>query len=131
MLEQIEFFARREADFGFETTLAGTTYLRLVRGLKRRGYSVHFFFLWVPSVDLALSRIRGRVREGGHDVPEAIVRRRFDRSIRNFLNRYCRLGDSWTLFDNSSETPSEIACEEAGELRIIKAGLYSALLDRY
>lgn len=130
-LEQIELFARRGADFGFETTLAGTAHLRLVRGLKGRGYSVHFFFLWVPSVDLALSRIRGRVREGGHDVPEAIVRRRFDRSIRNFLNRYCRLGDSWTLFDNSSETPSEIACEEAGELRIIKAGLYNGLLDRY
>ena len=47
--------------------------------------TTHFFFLWVPSVDLALSRVRGRVLEGGHDVPEAAVRRRFGRSIRNFF----------------------------------------------
>ncbi|MGH6629515.1 MAG: hypothetical protein ACREB3_07265, partial [Burkholderiales bacterium] len=99
--------------------------------LQGRGYSVLFFFLWVPSVDLALSRIRGRVLEGGHDVPEPIVRRRFNRSIRNFLTRYRRLGDSWTLFDNSSETPTEIACEEVGKLRIMESGLYSALLERY
>jgi predicted ABC-type ATPase len=55
---------------------------------------VHFFFLWLSSVDLALSRIRGRVSEGGHDVPEVDVRRRFDRSIKNFLVLYRALADS-------------------------------------
>ncbi len=49
---------------------------------------MRFFFLWLSSVDLALSRIKGRVSEGGHDVPEADVRRRFDRSIKNFLVLY-------------------------------------------
>jgi predicted ABC-type ATPase len=61
---------------------------------------VHFFFLWLSEVDLALSRIEARVLQGGHDVPEADVRRRFDRSIKNFLQLYRPLGDSWFLFDN-------------------------------
>ena len=74
MLEQIELFASRKADFGFETTLAGTTYLNLIRRLRRQGYVVHVLFLWVPSVELAVSRVRGRVLNGGHDVPEGVVR---------------------------------------------------------
>jgi len=57
-------------------------------------------------VDLALSRVRGRVLEGGQDVPEVVVRRRFDRSVRNFLVHYRRLADSWTMFDNSDATPA-------------------------
>jgi predicted ABC-type ATPase len=66
----------------------------LIGRLKKQGYAVHFFFLWLSSVDLALSRIRGRVSEGGHDVPEVDVRRRFDRSIKNFLVLYRALADS-------------------------------------
>ncbi len=85
MLEEIERLANRGDDFGFETTLAGMTYMNLIHRLRRQRYSVHIFFLWVVSLELALSRIKDRVMEGGHDVPEAIVRRRFDRSIKNFL----------------------------------------------
>ncbi len=131
MLEEIHRLANRTVDFGFETTLAGTTYINLIHRLRRRNYSVHIFFLWVVRVELALSRIRDRVLEGGHDVPEAIVRRRFDRSVRNFLGRYRQLADSWTLFDNSGQTPAVIACEERGEVRIMRSELYSDLLERY
>jgi predicted ABC-type ATPase len=60
----------------------------VIRRLKKLGYEVHFFFLWVPTVELALTRVKARVMGGGHDVPETVVRRRFDRSIRNFLLLY-------------------------------------------
>jgi predicted ABC-type ATPase len=76
----------------------------MIQRLKKRGYEVHFFFLWVPTVHLALTRVRARVLERGHEVPESVVRRRFDRSIRNFLLRCRLIGDSWTLFDNSAAT---------------------------
>ena len=99
--------------------------------MKNQGYAVHFFFLWLSGVDLALSRIKGRVSEGGHDVPEADVRRRFDRSIKNFLKLYRPLGDSWFLFDNSLRTPAAIALEEQGRLRIIKADTYKAVVAQY
>ena len=95
MLSEIDLLAQHRADFGFETTLSGRSYLRLIRRLKSQGYAVHFFFLWLSGVDLALSRIKDRVSEGGHDVLEADVRRRFDRSIRNFLHLYRSFADSW------------------------------------
>src|SRR5438105_1292491 len=106
MLEQISLLAERGLDFGFETTFSGRSHVVLIRDLRNRGYLVHMFFLWLPNVDLALSRVRGRVLAGGHDVPEAVVRRRFDRSIRNFFRIYRSLAESWMLFDNSAESPA-------------------------
>jgi predicted ABC-type ATPase len=106
MLEEINLYVRRGADFGFETTLSGRSYLGLIRRFKKRGYRVHFFFLMVPTVDLALTRVWGRVSEGGHDVPESVVRRRFGRSMHNFFAYYRQLGDSWIVFDNSGATPT-------------------------
>ena len=122
---------RRRADFGLETTLSGRSYLNLVHRLRERGYAVHFFYLWVPNVELALSRIRERVSRGGHDVPEAVVRRRFGRSIRNFLIHYLPLADRWILFDNSEASHSVIAYQEEGKLQILQAKRYNDLTDSY
>jgi len=131
MLGEIDLFAKRGADFGFETTLSGRSHLHSIRQLKNKGYAAHFFFLWVPSVDLALSRVRARVSEGGHNVPEAVVRRRFGRSIRNFFIHYRRLADSWSLFDNSGATPIVIAFEKQGEAHIMEREIYNELVARY
>lgn len=131
MVAEIDLHAKRAESFGFETTLSGRSYLGLIHNLKIRGYEMHFFFLWVPAVDLALRRARARVLEGGHDVPAAVVRRRFGRSIRNFLLHYAPLGDSWTLFDNSDATPSVVAFEKRGSLRIMNRDLYDLLIARY
>jgi predicted ABC-type ATPase len=131
MLEEIDLYAKRGDSFGFETTLSGRSYLSLIRRLKRREYEVHVFYLWVPSVELALLRIRGRVSLGGHDVPAADVRRRFDRSIRNFLVHYRHLANSWTLYDNTAAMPKIIASEERGQLQIGETALYNDLVRRY
>jgi predicted ABC-type ATPase len=131
MLEEIEFHASRGEDFGFETTLSGKGHIRVVRGLKKRGYEVHIFYLWVPSAELALSRVRGRVLRGGHNIPEAVVRRRFERSIRNFLGEYRQLGDRWIMFDNSAAELSIIASQEVGGLRIIQSERYNGIVARY
>ena len=131
VLSEIKLFATRRASFGFETTLSGRTNLRLIRLLRKKGYKVHFFFLWVKSVDVAISRVRDRVLKGGHDVPETVIRRRFARSIGNFLREYRPLADSWYLFDNSGGAPSQIAFERAGKLRIMNLEQYQALIARY
>ena len=131
MLNEIRFFAQRRATFAFETTFSGRSYVRLIRQLKKQGYEVQIFFLWVKSVDVALSRVRERVLKGGHDVPEAVVRRRFGRSIRNFLAEYRRLADSWYLFDNSGGTPTVVALKRAGKPRIMNPEQYQALIARY
>ncbi len=128
MLEEMEAFARQGDDFGFETTLSGRSHLNVIRGLRQRGYEVHVFYLWLPSVDLALSRVRERVSRGGHGVREVVVRRRFGRSISNFLVHYRRQADRWILFDSSAASLSIIASEEHGELRIIETKRYNELV---
>ena len=107
------------------------SYRGVIRSLKKREYKVLFFYLWVPSVALALSRIRGRVSRGGHNVPEVDVRRRFDRSIRNFLVHYRPLADSWVLYDNTAATPRIVATEEQHQLQVVDAMLYNDLVRRF
>ena len=131
MLSEIRFFAQRRATFAFETTLSGRSYLRLIRQLKKQGYEVHFFFLWVKSVDVALSRVRERVLKGGHDVPEAVVRRRFGRSIRNFLAEYRHLAIPGIYLITQAERPRSYAFERARKPRIINQEHYQALIARY
>jgi predicted ABC-type ATPase len=131
MLEEIELLSTRGEDFGFETTLSGRVHLNIIRKLKKRGYAVHLFFLWIPDVELALSRVRDRVLKGGHDVPSDVVRRRFERSTRSFFLQYRPLADVWVLFDNSKPTPSVIAEDRDGNLRIIKRDSYDDLKARY
>jgi len=128
MLEEIERQARSGEDFGFETTLSGRSYVPLFPRLKAQGYRLHFYFLWVSDIDLTLLRIRGRVAEGGHDVPEPIVRRRFGRSIRNFLLYYRPLADRWTLFDNSGAEPKAIASQREEGLRIVDLERYNEFI---
>ena len=131
MLEEIELYKSKQADFGFETTLSGRRYLGLIRELKKAGYQVHIFFLWLPTVEMALSRIKDRVLHGGHDVPEADVRRRFDRSNRNFISQYRPLADSWLLYNGAVRPPSLIAFKEAGPLRIMNQSVYQTIYGRY
>ena len=128
MLEQIHSLAERGVDFGFETTLSGKTYVKLLQGMKKGGYLVHIFFLWITNVELGLERIKLRVRNGGHAIPEAIVRRRFGRSLPNFLRLYKPLADSWTIFDNSRDVPKMTAFEESGKIEILDLDLFNILL---
>jgi predicted ABC-type ATPase len=133
MLHEIKTLAKKRASFAFETTLSGRGYETWLRELREQGYKIHIFFLCVENVDLSLSRVRERVSRGGHDIPEEVTRRRFDRSIRNFLGRYRRLADRWTLFDNSGTTPFVVAWggDKHKRVRIINKAVYRALIKNY
>lgn len=112
MLTQIEQFVQRSESFAFETTLSGLTYARQIRKWREAGYYVKLIFLSLPTVELALARIRMRVSQGGHDVPEEIVHRRFTAGLENFRNIYQKLANLWILYDNSGNQPRPI---EMGE----------------
>ena len=107
--------------------LSGKAYIKFLNEMKQRGYTIHLFFLWINSVTLALERIELRVRNGGHYIPEVIVRRRFDRSLTNFFEFYQPLADSWAIFDNSADTPRMVAFEEEGMIEIIDPDLFGQL----
>ena len=114
LITEMQSYLRQRADFGFETTLAGVTYAALFRKLRAQGYAIHLFFLWIPTVNLALARVADRVRRGGHNVPEPVVRRRFHRGLRHFFQVYQPLVNAWMLFDNSGSTPVLVAKGGAG-----------------
>lgn len=105
MLEQIHEHVRKGESFAFETTLSGRIYLRLIPVWQAQGYVVKLFFLQLPSPEMAVARVRQRVAAGGHNVPEDVIRRRFDAGLQHFEKRYKPLVDEWVLYDNSGEEP--------------------------
>jgi predicted ABC-type ATPase len=90
--------------FSFETTLSGLTYAQMIPVWRSSGYAVKLIFLSLPDAEIAIERVATRVTQGGHNVPEEVIRRRFAHGIANF-ERYKRLVDCWQLYDNS-DTPA-------------------------
>ena len=99
MLEEIDRHARRGSSFAFETTLAGLAYVRRIRRWRQRGYTVKLIYLPLATPEEAIRRVQQRVKQGGHGIPEAVIRRRFDRSVANFQHVYRDLVDSWLVLD--------------------------------
>ncbi len=108
MLEEIHDRIRQGRSFAFETTLSGRTYANLLRDCRKQGYHILLVFLTLPSADMALARVTSRVAQGGHNVPEADVRRRFESGVKNFHELYKDIVDAWTLYDNSGTAPKVI-----------------------
>ncbi len=127
VLQQINEYARRGFDFAFETTLSGKSYAKLLSELKSQEYSLHLFFLWIPSPELAIARIKDRVAEGGHHVPPEDVRRRFVRGLRNFFKMYESILDSWVLIDNSKSKPVLIAKRRNGDREVMDQKLFDSI----
>lgn len=109
MLGEIKAHARAGMSFAFETTLSGLMYARLIPRWQQQGYRVKLFFLSLATPELALARVAARVAQGGHDVPEAVIRRRFAAGWRNFEGKYKLLVDAWAHYDNSGDHPMLVA----------------------
>lgn len=124
VLEQIRNLADRDADFAFETTLSGKSYIAFLKKLREKGWYITIFFLWVPNSDLALIRIKDRVAAGGHDVPSADVVRRFNRGLYNFFHYYKPIVHTWLLFNNADAIPRLIAKEQEGKIEIFDNELF-------
>ncbi len=109
MLQEIKRRVCAGESFAFETTLAGRNYARLIPRSRAAGYYVKLIFLSLPTADLAVERVAARVAQGGHNVPEEVIRRRFDAGLLNFKNLYCELVNTWVVYDNSGRTHRLIA----------------------
>ncbi|MBX9743386.1 MAG: zeta toxin family protein [Chthoniobacterales bacterium] len=107
-LEELKRLARAKVNFAFETTLSGHSYLPLLKRWKSEGYRIEIIYLRLRSASLALERVAERVKQGGHNIPQATVLRRFERGWGNFLNLYRPLADDWYVYENSEATPQLI-----------------------
>jgi len=104
MLRQIDKLVEEGKSFGFETTLAGKSYLRRIRLWRESGYSIRLFFLSLRSPQMAVERVRKRVSLGGHSIPENVILRRYYSGLDNFP-LYCNEVNEWLLYDNSNTKP--------------------------
>lgn len=127
-LGEIEACIAKREDFTFETTLAGRSYLKLVRRLQTAGWRVELIYLALPSMEMSKLRVAERVAHGGHNIPVADIERRFARSLGNLLNSFSTQVDACRCFMNSDASP-ELVFEQQGEVRnVLHMPYYQHLL---
>lgn len=117
--------------FALETTLATRHYLGFIRQAQAQGYTVHLFFFWLSTPEAAVQRVRIRVQEGGHNIPEDVIRRRYELGLRYFFSRYQTAVDKWTLVDNSSGHPRTIAENISGKINVMDSIIWQSLNSQY
>lgn len=107
MLDRINKLISEGKDFAFETTLATRSYKNFILKAKENGYHTTLLFFWLRNADLAVKRVETRVKEGGHNIPEIVIRRRYENGLKNFFVLFESIVDEWMFIDNSGE-PYEI-----------------------
>ncbi len=105
MLEELSHHFAAGISFAFETTLSGRGYLRLIKEWQAAGYQVKIIFLQLASADEAVARVAQRVKQGGHNIPEEVIRRRFAAGKDNIEKLYAPRVDAWALYDNAGSVP--------------------------
>jgi len=101
LLDEWDRLVAANADFAIETTLSSRSLAPRIVRMREAGYQFQRVFVWLESVDLAIERVAERVRQGGHDIPEAVIRRRYLAGARNLFSLYIPITDTWRVFDNT------------------------------
>lgn len=115
MIETLYDRLQSGSDIAFESTLSGKNWLHFIAEARTSGYRVKIYFLYLKSVSLNLKRISDRVKQGGHDIPATVVKRRFLRCFENFWMRYRLMADDWVILDNSSLKPKIVMSRDTFE----------------
>jgi predicted ABC-type ATPase len=107
MLNELDEYTKAGESFAFETTLSGTHYLQRIQEWKNLGYTIKLWFISLSSPELAISRVAERVAQGGHNIPEEIIRRRYKAGLEN-LSKYQKVVKSWVLLNGDKTPPEQI-----------------------
>lgn len=102
MIERVHGLIKSKANFAFETTCAGHHHAETIKQAKAAGYVTTLIFLWLPSADMAVQRVRSRVRQGGHNIPEPTIRRRYAAGLTNLTGLFLPLVDKAVVYDNTT-----------------------------
>jgi len=118
----------KRVDFAFESTLAGRSQISLLKKLRKDGWRIVLFFLWIPDASFSKNRVRERVKHGGHDIPDDAIYRRFPRIMHNLIKIYIPLCDKVVCHDNSGPKPVRVFEQDGETLRIFIQDLYERIL---
>ncbi len=131
MLQRIQELLETNESFAFETTLSTKSYVGFVKQAQQQKYEVVLLFLALDSHELAIRRVKTRVDEGGHDIPEDVIKRRFDKGFLNLFQLYLPIVDQWILVDNSGENFDFVARGSYDEIIVQNEKLWITLKDKY
>lgn len=101
MIQRFHLCIRENKSFIFESTASGLTYAKHLKNAKEKGYEVNLLFLWLLTHEQAVKRVALRVKQGGHNIPEADITRRYYRGLKNLVNLYLPIADTALILDNS------------------------------
>jgi predicted ABC-type ATPase len=118
MLQRIDELIAEQKNFAIETTLSTRSYAPLFKELQKNGYQIFLLFVYMQNVNEAKRRVNQRVKEGGHNIPENVIERRFIRGLKNLTAIYLPLATDWLVIDNSSESVIFVAEKKAGKIMI-------------
>lgn len=132
MLKRIHQLALEQTNFAFETTLASRTFAQWIPRLKTQGYQFYLMFLWLQDAELAVLRVKERIKMGGHSVPKETIRRRYKAGLKNFFNLYAPIADVWRIYDNSAPYPSLIATKaHNNSIAVEQPVIWQHLMETY
>ena len=132
MLRRISELLNQNENFAFETTLSTRSYKNRILEAKKKNYNLILLFFWLKNPELAKERVKTRVLEGGHNIPEDIIERRYYKGINNLFEIYLPIVDQVLLFDNSEGKHNLIAeMSIKTELNIIDNFKFNELKDNY
>jgi predicted ABC-type ATPase len=120
LLTQVGECLRRRETFALESTLSGKTYIRLFRRARELGFEIELHYLWLSSPAQAIARVQLRVRQGGHHVPAADIRRRFKRSLVHLLDDYLPLATRWAVWDSRGLPAKRLAISSAHDINALR-----------
>lgn len=130
MIERLKNLARQKQNFAFETTLAARTFAPFLRQCQAQGYQVNLIYVWLNSVELAITRVALRVASGGHNIPEDVIRRRYYQGRKNFLELYSKRVDRWQVYDNSGDNQLiAYKGDRDRQVTIIKADIWQQVIN--
>ncbi len=120
MLMKVHYLLQKGETFSIETTLATRSLLKIIERAQRLGYDVTILYFWLSSPQKAIERVAERVRNGGHDIPSEVIKRRYYMGLDYLINHYIPVCDHWIIADNSEPPFRVIAQGNKGEQDIIK-----------
>lgn len=129
MLQRVSDLLKAKATFALETTLSTRSYVSLIKKARKAGYQVELIFFWLSSPEVAIQRVAKRVMEGGHNIPEEVIRRRYDAGIKNLFNIYGHVVDRWLLIDNNTGKSVVLAESNDGVTKIYDFERFKRIMD--
>lgn len=98
--QRLDEYFRNNRSFAVESTLSGNNIVRIINKARKQNYKIILVYSFLQNCTICIERVKKRVENGGHSVPEEDIIRRYYKSVIKFWDEYRLIVDEWTMFYN-------------------------------